>query len=194
MVCFIRAHLLLLYLLTCLVRKHCCTLAESCFKPLQGLVVCCTLFTCCCCCCCCCFCCGKCKPPDDDENYQYVNPEDLEAQIRAEQDEGKRLLSGVRVYDESVASQSNGPADLSWGASQTDGASVQDSMTFSIMWPIMHLIIELCIILTYRNTQLRITISLTSYLNTRSHEMFTGRIAVHFSIWYTSTVSLLMQL
>ncbi|KAF0023877.1 hypothetical protein F2P81_024507 [Scophthalmus maximus] len=52
----------------------------------KGLVLCCTLFTCCCCCCCCCFCCGKCKPPDDDENYQYVDPEDLEAQIKAEQD------------------------------------------------------------------------------------------------------------
>ncbi|XP_060947643.1 dnaJ (Hsp40) homolog, subfamily C, member 5 gamma a isoform X1 [Limanda limanda] len=54
----------------------------------KGLVLCCTLFTCCCCCCCCCFCCGKCKPPDDDENYQYVDPEDLEAQIKAEQDAG----------------------------------------------------------------------------------------------------------
>lgn len=59
--------------------------------PPQGLVLCCTLFTCCCCCCCCCFCCGKCKPPDDDENYQYVDPEDLEAQIRAEQDGGESL-------------------------------------------------------------------------------------------------------
>ncbi|KAM8847304.1 dnaJ (Hsp40) homolog, subfamily C, member 5 gamma a isoform X1 [Synchiropus splendidus] len=54
----------------------------------KGLVVCCAVFSCCCCCCCCCFCCGKCKPPDDDESYQYVDPEDLEAQIRAEQDGG----------------------------------------------------------------------------------------------------------
>ncbi|KAG7234666.1 hypothetical protein INR49_004129 [Caranx melampygus] len=59
-------------------------------ESLQGLVLCCTLFTCCCCCCCCCFCCGKCKPPDDDENYHYVDPEDLEAQIKAEQDGGER--------------------------------------------------------------------------------------------------------
>uniref|UniRef100_A0A3Q3Q774 J domain-containing protein n=1 Tax=Monopterus albus TaxID=43700 RepID=A0A3Q3Q774_MONAL len=58
----------------------------------KGLVLCCTLFTCCCCCCCCCFCCGKCKPPEDNESYQYVAPEDLEAQIKAEQDEGERLL------------------------------------------------------------------------------------------------------
>ncbi|KAJ8355797.1 hypothetical protein SKAU_G00185910 [Synaphobranchus kaupii] len=52
----------------------------------KTLVLCCGLFTCCCCCCCCCFCCGKCKPPEEDENYQYVDPEDLEAQIKAEQD------------------------------------------------------------------------------------------------------------
>lgn len=60
----------------------------------KGLVLCCTLFTCCCCCCCCCFCCGKCKPPDDDENYQYVNPEDLEAQIKADQDGGNTVIIG----------------------------------------------------------------------------------------------------
>ncbi|KAH0622977.1 hypothetical protein JD844_025931 [Phrynosoma platyrhinos] len=52
--------------------------------PLQPLMVCCSLLTCCCCCCCCCFCCGKCRPPEDEEAYKYVNPEDLEAQIRAE--------------------------------------------------------------------------------------------------------------
>ncbi|TRY86958.1 hypothetical protein DNTS_000648 [Danionella cerebrum] len=55
----------------------------------KATVMCCAIFSCCCCCCCCCcFCCGKCKPPEEDENYQYVDPEDLEAQIRAEQDEG----------------------------------------------------------------------------------------------------------
>ncbi|XP_026174582.1 dnaJ (Hsp40) homolog, subfamily C, member 5 gamma a isoform X2 [Mastacembelus armatus] len=62
----------------------------------KGLVLCCTLFTCCCCCFCCffccCFCCGKCKPPDDDGNYQYVDPEDLEAQIKAEQDGGNTVI------------------------------------------------------------------------------------------------------
>uniref|UniRef100_H3CIN9 DnaJ (Hsp40) homolog, subfamily C, member 5 gamma a n=1 Tax=Tetraodon nigroviridis TaxID=99883 RepID=H3CIN9_TETNG len=47
----------------------------------KGLVLCCTLF-------------GKCKPPDDDDNYQYVDPEDLEAQIRAEQDDGCTLILG----------------------------------------------------------------------------------------------------
>ncbi|XP_061900777.1 dnaJ homolog subfamily C member 5-like isoform X1 [Entelurus aequoreus] len=59
----------------------------------KTLVLCCTLFSCCCCCCCCCFCCGKCKPPDEDENYQYVDPEDLEAQIKAEQqDSGPTVI------------------------------------------------------------------------------------------------------
>ncbi|XP_028858127.1 dnaJ (Hsp40) homolog, subfamily C, member 5 gamma a isoform X1 [Denticeps clupeoides] len=59
----------------------------------KALVVCCTFLSCCCCCCCCCFCCGKCKPPEDDENYQYVDPEDLEAQIKAEQqDRGETVI------------------------------------------------------------------------------------------------------
>ncbi|XP_015670301.1 dnaJ homolog subfamily C member 5G [Protobothrops mucrosquamatus] len=58
------------------------------FKTLVG---CCSIFTCCCCCCCCCFCCGKCRPPEDDESYKYVNPEDLEAQIRAEDNGGDAI-------------------------------------------------------------------------------------------------------
>ncbi|XP_018430476.1 PREDICTED: dnaJ homolog subfamily C member 5G [Nanorana parkeri] len=53
----------------------------------KGLVICCTLVTCCCCCCCCGFCCGRCKAPEEDESYKCVNPEDLEAQIRAENGE-----------------------------------------------------------------------------------------------------------
>ncbi|XP_077366612.1 dnaJ (Hsp40) homolog, subfamily C, member 5 gamma a isoform X2 [Festucalex cinctus] len=55
----------------------------------KALVLC-----CCCCCCCCCFCCGRCKPPDEDDSYQYVDPEDLEAQIKAEQDNGQPSSSG----------------------------------------------------------------------------------------------------
>ncbi|XP_078506212.1 dnaJ homolog subfamily C member 5G isoform X2 [Lissotriton helveticus] len=54
----------------------------------KTLVVCCGIFTGCCCCCCCCFCCGRCKGPEEDESYKYVNPEDLEAQIRAEEGNG----------------------------------------------------------------------------------------------------------
>ncbi|XP_047466361.1 dnaJ (Hsp40) homolog, subfamily C, member 5 gamma b isoform X2 [Mugil cephalus] len=57
----------------------------------KGLVVCCSIFTCCCCFCCCCFCCGKCRPPDDEENFVYMDPEDLEAEIR-EQDEGDHVI------------------------------------------------------------------------------------------------------
>ncbi|KAG7280375.1 hypothetical protein CRUP_022203 [Coryphaenoides rupestris] len=34
----------------------------------------------------------KCKPPEDDGNYQYVDPEDLEAQIKAEQDGGNTVI------------------------------------------------------------------------------------------------------
>ncbi|XP_061125754.1 dnaJ (Hsp40) homolog, subfamily C, member 5 gamma a isoform X1 [Syngnathus typhle] len=60
----------------------------------KALMLCCTLFSCCCCCCCCCFCCGRCKPPDEDDSYQYVDPEDLEAQIKAEQDNGNTVIIG----------------------------------------------------------------------------------------------------
>ncbi|XP_041809134.1 dnaJ (Hsp40) homolog, subfamily C, member 5 gamma b isoform X1 [Chelmon rostratus] len=48
----------------------------------KALVVCCSIFTCCCCFCCCCFCCGKCRSSEDEENFAYMDPEDLEAQIR----------------------------------------------------------------------------------------------------------------
>ncbi|XP_054469691.1 dnaJ (Hsp40) homolog, subfamily C, member 5 gamma b isoform X2 [Anoplopoma fimbria] len=57
----------------------------------KALVVCCGIFTCCCCLCCCCFCCGKCKSPEDGENFAYMDPEDLEAEIR-EQDAGDHVI------------------------------------------------------------------------------------------------------
>lgn len=50
----------------------------------QGLVVCCTIFTCCCCLCCCCFCCGKCQGAEE-EDFVYIDPDDLEAEIREEE-------------------------------------------------------------------------------------------------------------
>lgn len=51
----------------------------------QALLLCCGALTCCCCCCCCFFCCGTCCPPKEDESYKYVDPKDLEAQMRAEE-------------------------------------------------------------------------------------------------------------
>ncbi|XP_044022700.1 dnaJ (Hsp40) homolog, subfamily C, member 5 gamma b isoform X2 [Siniperca chuatsi] len=54
----------------------------------KAFVVCCSIFTCCCCFCCCCFCCGKCKTAEHEEDFTYVDPEDLEAEIR-EQDAGE---------------------------------------------------------------------------------------------------------
>lgn len=77
----------------------------------KSLVVGCTLFSCCCCCCCCCFCCGKCKPPEDDENYQYVDPEDLEAQIKAEQDGGESLRA---VMDQSSSANTSLTVNMLW--------------------------------------------------------------------------------
>ncbi|NP_001087399.1 DnaJ heat shock protein family (Hsp40) member C5 gamma L homeolog [Xenopus laevis] len=51
----------------------------------KALLMCCFFSSCCCCCCCCLFCCGRCKPPEEEEDsYKSVIPEDLEAQIRAE--------------------------------------------------------------------------------------------------------------
>ncbi|XP_076013505.1 dnaJ homolog subfamily C member 5-like isoform X1 [Genypterus blacodes] len=58
----------------------------------KGLVVCCSIFTCCCCFCCCCFCCGKCKSAEDDTNFMYVDPEDLEAEIREQDTAGDDVV------------------------------------------------------------------------------------------------------
>uniref|UniRef100_A0A673AP22 DnaJ homolog subfamily C member 5 n=1 Tax=Sphaeramia orbicularis TaxID=375764 RepID=A0A673AP22_9TELE len=47
-------------------------------------------YFCCCLCCCCNCCCGKCKPrpPMDQEPEFYVSPEDLEAQMTADERDG----------------------------------------------------------------------------------------------------------
>ncbi|XP_064411149.1 dnaJ (Hsp40) homolog, subfamily C, member 5 gamma a [Latimeria chalumnae] len=76
----------------------------------KALAVCCAIFTCCCCCCCCCFCCGKCKPPEEEEDYQYVNPEDLEAQIRAEQDGGNGVIEAQPVPSPSLETTADSPS------------------------------------------------------------------------------------
>ncbi|CAL8302420.1 unnamed protein product [Boreogadus saida] len=56
----------------------------------KALLLCCGFFTCCCCCCCCFCCCGHCgKNMEGDGGDPYMDPEDLEAQIRAEQDAGE---------------------------------------------------------------------------------------------------------
>ncbi|XP_077395295.1 dnaJ (Hsp40) homolog, subfamily C, member 5 gamma b isoform X2 [Festucalex cinctus] len=65
--------------------KYYFLMSKSWFK---ALLVCCGIFTCCCCFFCCCFCCGKCKSSEEDEREFYVDPEDLEAEIR-EQEEGE---------------------------------------------------------------------------------------------------------
>ncbi|KAJ0008589.1 hypothetical protein NQD34_016004 [Periophthalmus magnuspinnatus] len=52
----------------------------------KGLVICCTIFTCCCCFCCCCFCCGKCSPKEE-EDFGYIDPEDLENELRQQEAE-----------------------------------------------------------------------------------------------------------
>ncbi|XP_070777142.1 dnaJ (Hsp40) homolog, subfamily C, member 5 gamma b isoform X2 [Enoplosus armatus] len=57
----------------------------------KTLVVCCSIFTCCCCFCCCCFCCGKCKSAEHEEDFAYMDPEDLEEEIR-EQDAGDHVI------------------------------------------------------------------------------------------------------
>ncbi|MGH0129584.1 UNVERIFIED_CONTAM: hypothetical protein FKN15_012735 [Acipenser sinensis] len=74
----------------------------------KGLVFCCGVFTCCgcccCCCCCCCRCCGKCQTPVD-ESYQYVDPEDLEAQIKAEEEEDSRIPITIQPLSDTSTSE-----------------------------------------------------------------------------------------
>ncbi|XP_062296812.1 dnaJ (Hsp40) homolog, subfamily C, member 5 gamma b isoform X1 [Scomber scombrus] len=79
----------------------------------KALVVCCSIFTCCCCLCCCCFCCGKCKAPEE-EDFTYMNPDDLEAEIR-EQEE-------MRAGDRVIIIQPSPAA-----ATDTSGAAVTSS-------------------------------------------------------------------
>ncbi len=43
------------------------------------------IFTCCCCFCCCCFCCGKCGGSENEDNFQYMDPDELEAEMSEEQ-------------------------------------------------------------------------------------------------------------
>ncbi|KAM9341458.1 dnaJ (Hsp40) homolog, subfamily C, member 5 gamma b isoform 1-T1 [Symphorus nematophorus] len=58
----------------------------------KALVACCSFFTCCCCFCCCCFCCGKCKASEDEDNFVYVDPDDLEAEIREQEAAGDHVI------------------------------------------------------------------------------------------------------
>ncbi|XP_070698875.1 dnaJ (Hsp40) homolog, subfamily C, member 5 gamma b [Pempheris klunzingeri] len=79
----------------------------------KTLVVCCSIFTCCCCLCCCCFCCGKCKSPEDEEHFAYMDPEDLEAEIR-EQDAARDHVIIIQPSP-SVATDTSGEAVTSSG-------------------------------------------------------------------------------
>lgn len=57
----------------------------------KTLMACCCIFTACCCCLCCCCCCGKCRPAEEEETF-YVNPEDLEAEIREQDAAGDHVI------------------------------------------------------------------------------------------------------
>ncbi|XP_044230303.1 dnaJ (Hsp40) homolog, subfamily C, member 5 gamma b isoform X2 [Thunnus albacares] len=71
----------------------------------KALIVCCSIFTCCCCFCCCCFCCGKCKAPED-EDFVYMDPDDLEAEIR-EQEAGESVPIMIQPH---ATNGTSGPA------------------------------------------------------------------------------------
>ncbi|KAM3594359.1 uncharacterized protein V6R79_006335 [Siganus canaliculatus] len=58
----------------------------------KGLVAFCSIITCCCCFCCCCFCCGKCRGPEEEENFDYMDPEDLEAELREQEAAGDHVI------------------------------------------------------------------------------------------------------
>ncbi|KAK2879139.1 hypothetical protein QQF64_010714 [Cirrhinus molitorella] len=55
------------------------------FRALMGLGM---IFTCCCCFCCCCCCCGKCGGSEPEDNFHYVDPDELEAEMAKEQNRG----------------------------------------------------------------------------------------------------------
>ncbi|XP_056151505.1 dnaJ (Hsp40) homolog, subfamily C, member 5 gamma b isoform X2 [Lampris incognitus] len=80
----------------------------------KALVVCCSIFTCCCCFCCCCFCCGRCKATEGEE-FVYMNPEDLEEQIRSEQDEGENapIIGQPHAANGTSAAAAEDPAEQS---------------------------------------------------------------------------------
>ncbi|KAM8737833.1 dnaJ (Hsp40) homolog, subfamily C, member 5 gamma b isoform 1-T1 [Acanthopagrus schlegelii] len=58
----------------------------------KALFICCTFFTCCCCLCCCCLCCGKCKTSEEEDNFVYIDPEDLEAELREQDAAGDPVI------------------------------------------------------------------------------------------------------
>ncbi|XP_051942404.1 dnaJ homolog subfamily C member 5-like isoform X1 [Hippocampus zosterae] len=79
----------------------------------KALLFCCGILTCCCCCCCCCFCCGKCKSSEDEERDFYVDPEDLEAEIR-EQEEARDTVIVIQPSS-SAAVDASGKGDAASG-------------------------------------------------------------------------------
>ncbi|KAM8953327.1 dnaJ homolog subfamily C member 5G [Pelodytes ibericus] len=106
----------------------------------KALVICCTLVTCCCCCCCCGFCCGRCKAPEEDESYKHVNPEDLEAQIRAECDDGTIHVQpspGPPIHPEPLRLQH---LFVSCTAALTGGAPLSSHLETQIHAPISRII------------------------------------------------------
>ncbi|XP_020483480.1 dnaJ (Hsp40) homolog, subfamily C, member 5 gamma b isoform X1 [Labrus bergylta] len=78
----------------------------------KALVVCCGIFTCCCCFCCCCFCCGKCKSAEE-EHFAYMDPEDLEAEIREQDTAGDHVI--IIQPSPSAATATSGEAVTSSG-------------------------------------------------------------------------------
>lgn len=80
----------------------------------KTLMACCCIFTCCCCLCCCCFCCGKCKS-EEEENFAYMDPEDLEAEIREQDSAGDPVI--IVQPSSSAANDTSGEAITSSGES-----------------------------------------------------------------------------
>ncbi|XP_041716456.2 dnaJ homolog subfamily C member 5 isoform X1 [Coregonus clupeaformis] len=109
----------------------------------KTMAVCCTVFSCCCCCCCCCFCCGKCKPPEEDDHYQYVDPEDLEAQIKAETD-GEHRRRRVEGGEAGKPQSTDGAraAKQGWGNGGRGGGEKRQCLALLGRTPVLqHLIL-----------------------------------------------------
>ncbi len=77
---------------------------STCFIfPVQTLMALGMIFTCCCCLCCCCFCCGKCAGSENEEHFQYMDPDELEAEMSEEQNRGEEATANIRLPDSACA-------------------------------------------------------------------------------------------
>lgn len=100
----------------------------------KGLVICCSIFTCCCCLCCCCFCCGKCKGPEE-EDFVYVDPEDLEAELRENDEAGDPVIISQPASNAPIVLTATGEVVPPSGPGESTPIVIQPNATNSTTTP-----------------------------------------------------------